>query len=478
MTKRREFIKKSVLGSAGIAIGGMGFTSKSYASVVGANERINLAVVGIRNQGSVHIDTWCSLKDKQNVVIKTLCDADEQFFDSRSKIVQEKTGVKPLTEWDIQKLLDDREIDAVSIVLPNHWHALATIWACQAGKHVYVEKPASHNIWEGRKMIEASRKYNVRIQVGFQSRSGNNMQEALKFLRDGGIGEVYMARGLCYKLRDSYGIAKDSTPPANFHYDRWLGPAPYRAYNVKRSHYCWHWYWDTGNGDTGNQGPHQFDIARLGLNKNEHPVSVYSAGGIFGFNQDDSISENRTPGTLVYGGVEAYGHDKTSQETPNTQTCIFKYSDGKILEFETRGRYTNRESSADISIGNIFYGTEGYLELKDEVATPWKAFRKREKEPFAGSQEETDSTDQGQDILAEHFTNFLDAIRSGKDETLNCNIVEGHYSSALPHLANISYRLGRELTFMGDYEKFANDPEADTLLTRVYRKPYMVPEEV
>jgi predicted dehydrogenase len=477
MTKRREFIKKSVLGSAGIAVGGMGFTSKTYASIVGANERINVAVIGIRNQGSVHIDTWCSLRLNQNVVLKTICDTDEQFFESRSKIVQDKTGLKPLTEWDIRKVLDDKEIDAVSIVVPNHWHALATIWACQAGKHVYVEKPASHNLWEGRKMIEASRKYNVRVQVGFQSRSGNNMREALKFIHDGGIGEVYMARGLCYKLRDSYGVAKDSTPPASFHYDRWLGPAPYRPYNVKRSHYCWHWYWDTGNGDTGNQGPHQFDIARLGLNKNEHPVSVYSAGGIYGFNQDESTPENRTPGTLVYGGVESYGHDKTSQETPNIQTSIFKYGDGKILEFETRGRYTNRESSADISVGNMFYGTEGYLEIKDEAARPWKAFRRREKEPFAGSKEETDSTKQAQDILAQHFSNFLDAIRSGKDETLNSDIVEGHYSSALPHLANISYRLGRELTFKGDYEKFANDSEADTLLTRVYRKPYIVPEE-
>jgi len=419
MTKRREFIKKSALGYAGIVIGGMGFSSKSYASIIGANERINVAVIGIRNQGSVHINTWCSLKDSHNVVLKTLCDTDEQFFDSRSKIVIEKTGMKPLTEWDIHKVLDDKEINAVSVVVPNHWHALATIWACQAGKHVYVEKPASHNIWEGRKMIEASRKYNVRIQVGFQNRSGSNMLEAMKFLHDGGIGEVYMARGLCYRLRDSYGMAKDSVPPATFHYDRWLGPAPYRPYNEKRSHYNWHWYWDTGNGDTGNQGPHQFDVARWGLNKNEHPVSVYSAGGIFGFRQDESSPENRTPGVMVYGGVEAYGHDKTSQETPNTQTCVFKYGDGKMLEFETRSRYTNTESSVDISVGNMFYGTEGYLELKDEPARPWKAFHNREKEPFAGSKEESASKKQEQDILTDHFSNFLDAIRSDKDETLN-----------------------------------------------------------
>jgi predicted dehydrogenase len=478
MTKRREFIKKSTLSSAGIAIGGMGFTSKTYDSIIGANERINIGVIGIRNQGSVHINTWCSLKDKQNVTIKTLCDTDEQFFDSRSKIVQEKTGVKPLTEWDLHKVLDDKEIDAVSIVVPNHWHALATIWACQAGKHVYVEKPASHNIWEGRKMIEAALKYNVRVQVGFQSRSGDNMQAALKLLHSGGIGEVYMARGLCYKLRDSYGTATDSTPLASFHYDRWLGPAQNRPYNSKRSHYCWHWYWDTGNGDTGNQGPHQFDIARLGLGKNEHPVSVYSSGGIYGFNHDDPKPENRTPGTMVYGDVEAYGHDKSMQETPNIQSSILKYADGKILEFETRGRYTNIESSSEISVGNIFYGTDGYLEIKDESARPWKAFRKREKLPFAGTTVNPESDKKDQDIIADHFSNFIDAIRSGKDDTLRCDISEGFYSTALPHLANISYRLGRELKFIGASEKFADDPEADKLLTRVYRKPYVIPDIV
>jgi len=476
MTKRRDFIKKSVLASAGLTIGGSGFSARSYNSIIGANERINIGVIGIRNQGTVHINTWCSLKDKQNVAIKALCDTDEKLFDSGSKIVFDKTGLKPVTEWDIHKVLDDKEIDAVSIVVPNHWHALATIWACQAGKHVYVEKPASHNIWEGRKMIEAARKYNVRVQVGFQSRSGFNMQSALKFLHEGGIGEVYMARGLCYKLRDSYGTAKDSNPPDTFHYDRWLGPAPNRPYNEKRSHYCWHWFWDTGNGDTGNQGPHQFDIARLGLGKKEHPVSVYSSGGIFGFSQKDPTPENRTKGYTVYGGVEAYGHDKSMQETPNTQTSIIKYADGKILEFETRGRYTNMESSSEISVGNIFYGTDGYLEIKDESARPWKAFRRREKEPFAGTTVNPDSDTKSQDIIADHFSNFIEGIRSGNNETLRCDISEGFYSTALPHLANISYRLGREVKFIGDKEKFANDPEADKFLTREYREPYVIPQ--
>ncbi|MEJ7691504.1 Gfo/Idh/MocA family oxidoreductase [Daejeonella sp.] len=456
MTKRRDFIKKSLIGSAGIAIGGMGFSAKSYASILGANERLNLAVIGISGRGASHISNFSSMKDNFNLRIKTLCDVDEKFWAEGSKSVLDKSGVKPVTEWDMRKVFDDKEIDAVSFATPNHWHALGTIWAAQAGKHVYVEKPACHNMFEGRKMIEAARKNNVRVQVGFQNRSIPNVMEAMKFLHEGGIGDVYMARGLCIKPRDSFGIAKDTEPPATLHYDRWLGPAPYRQYNEKRVHYNWHWHWDTGNGDTGNQGPHQFDIARWGLNKNEHPVSVYSSGGIYGFSPQEC-----------------------SQETPNTQLSVFKYSDGKMLEFETRGRYSNGESSHDIRVGNIFYGTEGYLELN---GGSWKAFRKRETEPFARSkaeqQEVADPTFRFAAGGTGHYANFIDAIRSGKDATLNCDINEGFYSSALPLIANISYRLGRELRFKGDNEKFSKDPEADTMLTRAYRKSYVVPLKV
>jgi len=454
MTQRRDFIKKTLIGSAGIAVSGIGLSAKSYASIMGANDRINVAVIGIRGRGVSHINAWCNIKDSHNVRIKTLCDTDEQFFDPRSKTVFEKTGATPLTEWDMRKVLDDKEIDAVSFATPNHWHALGTIWACQAGKHVYVEKPSSHNIWEGRKMIEASRKYNKRIQVGFQNRSIPNVMEAMKFLHEGGIGEVYMARGLCIKPRDSFGIAQDSTPPASLHYDRWLGPAPSRPYNEKRGHYNWHWFWDTGNGDTGNQGPHQFDVARWGLNKNEHPVSIFSTGGFYGINPAEC-----------------------AQETPNTQISVAKYKDGKILEFETRGRYSNAESSLGIKIGNVFYGSDGYLEIEGGT---WKAFRKQDKEPFAGSKVAnaevtslTGSTD------TEHYINFLDAIKSGKDETLHCDIQDGHYSSAIPFMANISYRLGgSELKFNGATEKFINNPEADKMLTRVYSSTYVVPSKV
>ena len=452
MTKRRDFIKTSLLGAAGLAIGGKGFSARSYASIIGSNERINIAVIGIRGQGGTHINSWCALAENRNVRLKTLCDADEQYFAEKSRIVFDKTGANPATEWDMRKVFDDKDIHAVSFAVPNHWHALGTIWACQAGKHVYVEKPASHNIFEGRKMIEASRKYNVRVQTGLQNRSIVNVMEAIKFLHDGGIGDVFMAKGLCYKPRDSFGIAKDSTPPGSLHYERWLGPAPYRPYNEKRVHYNWHWFWDTGNGDTGNQGPHQFDIARWGLNKKDHPVSVYSNGGRFGIDPKEC-----------------------SQETPNTQTSLFKYSDGKILEFETRGRFTNDESSLGIRIGNIFYGTEGYLELNEGT---WKAFRQREKEPFTGSatleKKPADTTYLAAPGGADHYANFIDAIRAGSNDVLHCDISEGFYSSSLPIMANIAYRLGRELRFDGAKEKFVNDTEADKMLTREYRNPYVI----
>ncbi len=462
---RRHFIKQGLIGTAGLTIGTMGMSAKSYAAIQGANDRIGVAVIGLRNQGTVHLNSWCALKDSHNVEVRTLCDTDERLFAPALRLVQEKSGATPTTVWDLHRVLEDEAIDAVSIVTPNHWHALATVLACQAGKHVYVEKPASHNIWEGRKMIEAQRRYDVRMQVGLNNRSSRNVREAIDFLHAGNIGELYMARALCFKARDSYGMARDSEPPAELHYDRWLGPAPWRPYNEKRGHYNWHWYWDTGNGDTGNTGPHQLDIARWGLAKNEHPVSVYSAGGIYGLRKDDRGEP--TPGRRVYGDVEAYGHDRTSQETPNTQTATYTYADGTLLEMETRGRYTNHEGSQGQEVGNLFFGEDGWLEISGST---WKAFRRREREPFAKS---TDGEREGS-----HWANFLDAVRSGKDATLRGDIHEGHLSTSLCHLANISYRVGRSLRFMSEYERFSNDPEADALLTRVYRPPYVVPDKV
>lgn len=446
------------MGAAGIAIGGMGLSAKSYASIMGANDRINVAVIGIHGRGQAHIDAWCKLKDSHNIRLTTLCDVHEEFFPARSKTVFDKSGVKPKTEFDMRKVFEDKDIHAVSFATPNFWHALGTIWACQAGKHVYCEKPAMHNIWEGRKMIEAARKYNRIVQVGFQNRSISSVREAIEFLHNGGIGKVFMARGMCIKPRNSFGIAKNSAPPADLHYDLWLGPVTWRQYNEKRDIYNWHWFWDTGNGDTGNQGPHQFDIARWGLNKSEHPVVVNSMGGIYGW----------TP-------------EQCAQETPDTQSSILKYSDGTILEFETRGRQSNGEGSLGIKIGNIFYGTDGYLEIDGST---WKAFHNNEDKPFAGSKEAGTSN---ADISltgpsgTEHFANFINAVRSGNFQDLHCDINEGFFSTVLPLLSNISYRVKRQVKFMGGdmkQEKIIDDPEADALLTRIYRPPYVVPSEV
>jgi predicted dehydrogenase len=449
MTKRRDFIKKSVLGTAGITIGGMGFSSKSYASIIGANDRINIAVTGINGRGSTHLSTFGGMKDSHNVYLTTICEVDEKFWAQGAKTAEDKSGIKPKFEWDMRKVFDNKDIHAVSFAIPNHWHALATIWACQAGKHVYIEKPISHNISEGRKMVEAGLRYKVRVQTGF----GSTTNEAMKFLHDGGIGEVYMARGLCIKPRDSFGIANDSEPPASLHYDMWLGPAPWRQYNEKRVHYNWNWFWDTGCGDTGNQGSHQLNAARVGLNKNEHPVSVSSEGGIYNLDPKDC-----------------------AQETPNTQCSVLKYADGKMIVFDTRGMYSNYEGINQIDIGNIFYGTEGYMEYGGREG--WKAFRKREKVPFAGAGIGDNKSAPRGGAGGNAFANFIDCIRSGKDEDLINPILGGHYSTVLPHLANISFLLGRKLKFDGATEKFVNDPQADKMLTRVYRKPYTVPDKV
>jgi len=459
MENRRTFIKKTALTTAGVTLGATAVSARSYRGILGANDRVNMAVIGLRSRGQSHIQEFSGMYP-DGVFIKTVCDADTQFFEaSRKAAAENQNGKKPDAVQDMRRIFEDPEIDAVAMATPNFWHALGTVWACQAGKHVYVEKPASHNIWEGRKMVEAARRYNRIVQVGFQNRSISSVMQAMTFLHEGGIGDVFMARGTCFKPRDSFGISPDSDPPDTLDYDMWLGPCSYRPYNEKRGHYNWHWHWNTGNGDTGNQGPHQFDIARWGLNKRVHPVKVQSMGGIF--------------------GISPHG---CSQETPNTQTSVYEYTDGKILEFETRGRFTNDESNLGIRIGNIFYGTEGWLEVS---GSKWKAYREREKEPFAGSDMEAEGAAVGGDATFRaapgsggHFANFIDAVRAGDHTLLNCDVLEGHMSSVLPHLGNIAYRVGETLEFNGEFEKFTGNDEANMLITRKYRYPYVIPDKV
>ena len=455
---RRDTLKKLAAGAAGVTLGSMGFTARSYARIIGANDRIHLCVIGVRGQGHGHLRRWAGMAEDNNVRVRTVCDVDENLFAERVKTVTDLQGDAPGTEVDLRRVFDDPEVDAVSIATPNHWHALAAIWAVQAGKHVYVEKPSSHNVWEGRKMVEAARKYDRIVQVGFQNRSINNVRRAIQLLHDGVIGDVYMARGLCFKPRDSFGIAPDSDPPPGLHYDLWLGPAAWRPYNEKKGHYNWHWHWDTGNGDNGNQGPHQYDIARWGLNKDEHPVRIQSMGGYFKF----------TP-------------EECSQETPNTQVSAFEYADGKLLQFEVRGLYTAGEDSLDVKIGNLFYGTEGWMEIKGST---FKTFMGRNAEP--GPSSDDLGEDEGGPALGYlaapggggHYRNFIAAVRSGNRSDLTCDVETGHMSSCLPLLGNIAYRLGRELRFDGETEQFVGDEEANRMLTRDYREPYVVPASI
>lgn len=458
MNDRRSFIKKTAAGATGIALGATTFSAKSYGNILGANNKVILGSIGIGGRGKGLVDSFSKMYG-DGVTIKTICDVDTQFFKKGVELAaNNQKGNKPGTETDMRKVYDDKEIDAVVIAAPNHWHALATIWACQAGKHVYVEKPSSHNVWEGRKMIEAARKYNRIVQVGFQNRSISNVMQAMEFLHNDGIGEVFMARGMCFKPRDSFGIAKDGIPPSTLKYDAWLGPATYRPYNEKKGHYNWHWHWDTGNGDTGNQGPHQFDVARWGLNKKVHPVKVQSMGGVFGISPTEC-----------------------SQETPNTQTSVFEYADGSILEFETRGRYTNAESNAGVKIGNLFYGTEGWMEVN---GSNWKAYKGKDKEPFIGSGMSEGAAVGGDQSFRTapdskgHFGNFIDGVRSENRSDLNCDVEEGHMSTVLPLIANIAFRVGDTLRFNGEHEEFIDNEEAGLMLTRRYRYPYIVPEIV
>lgn len=475
---RREFVKRGSLGlAAGTVI--LSTSAKSYSRIIGSNNAIVAAAIGIRSRGGGIAREFAESK---NVRLKYIVDIDENLYEETLSEIEKIAGYKPQTEWDMRNVFDDKEVDVVSAGLPNHWHALATVWACQAGKHVYVEKPSSHNVWEGRKMVEASRKYNTLVQVGFQNRSNLNANRAMKYLHDGNLGDIYMARGLCFKPRGDIGSFPDG--PENeggkytekylskVHYDMWLGPAPKRPFNVNRFHYNWHWHWDYGNGDTGNQGPHQFDIARWGLNKDEYPVKVRSHGGYYKY--------------------------KSSQETPNTQTSLFEYADGKLLEFGTRGLFTNPEgillpdfnisSNGEISaktkakpitIGNIFLGTEGWMQI--DAGGNWQTFFGRKNDPGPTSGDKDDSNDPlnlAGSGGGGHLNNLLTAIRSGKREDLTCDIEKGHLSSALPLIANISYRLGRELTLDGNNERFIEDKEADKMLSRDYRKEFEIPKEV
>jgi predicted dehydrogenase len=481
---RREFLGQSLLAAGAAVVPGI-VPDPARLSVVapaperpkaGPNDRLRIATVGVRGQGGAHVRLWAAMKD---VEVGAICDVDEGVIAEAMKRAEETSGKKPTYYQDFRKLLDDKSIDAISIATCNHTHTLIALSAVQAGKDVYVEKPLSHTLWEGRKILEAARKYDRLVQHGTQSRSDGRRKQAVQYMAAGKLGKVKVARGLCYKRRDSIGKKPDGPVPSGVDYDLWLGPAPERSFNPNRFHYNWHWNWDYGNGDIGNQGIHEMDVARWGLGKPGLPRKIISIGGRFGY-EDDGL-------------------------TPNTQIALFDYGDS-VLIFEVRGLLTEEYRGA--LIGNVFHGEKGII--------------------VAGGKGVTALDPRGEEITkfswegnVDHFRNFVDCVKSRKREALSADVAEGHLSCSLVHLANISYRLGegrpmakddpfgsyedgneafrrlrdhlreheipidkamlqvgRALEFDPTAETFVGDAEANQLLRREYRKPFVVPDKV
>jgi predicted dehydrogenase len=408
-----------------------------------ANDAVNVAVIGLRGRGTNHLNAYAKVP---NVNVAALCDVDDRVLTKAVAHAEELLGKRPKTETDLRRVLESKDIDAISVATPNHWHSLAGIWACQAGKDVYVEKPVSHNIREGRRLVEAARKYGRIVQAGTQGRSNSAIQSAMEFLHAGKLGRVYMARIVCYVARDSIGAGRDAAIPAGVHYDLWLGPAPFQPFNETRFHYNWHWFWNTGNGETGNNGPHLTDLARWALNKYEHPRRVQSMGALDIF--------------------------QSMQETPNTQLSMMEYADGTRVQLEVRGLYTNAEQG--MTKGLLVYGSEGWMQVKFTGQATWETFFGRKNEP--GPKGDMKGARLGEETA--HFANFVDAIRSRKSETLRAGILEGHLSTAMCHLSNIAYRVGRQVVFDSATETFPGDEAAYAMLSREYRYPYVVPEKL
>lgn len=422
---------------------GAGGATAAGVSLLGANDTVRVACVGLRGQGSTHIGEYLKMP---KVEIAAVCDVDESILARRTEEIEKASGRRPAGFTDFRRLLEDKSIDAVSIATPNHHHTLQTIWALQAGKDVYVEKPCSHDAFESRQIMAATRKYQRVVQHGANSRSSPAVQEAVRQIRDGVVGDVYMARGLCYKWRDKIGRAAPGPVPPGVHYDLWLGPAPRHDFTRNRFHYNWHWFWDYGNGDIGNQGAHQMDVARWGLGV-RYPTKVSAIGGHFLFDDD--------------------------QETPNTLTATFEFQeDGKtrMLVFEVRHWITNREAGIGESIkgagsvGNVFYGSKGYLTVD---GGRYSTFLGRDQQPGPSG------SDGGN-----NWRNFIEVVRSRDTSQLYSPIDEGAISCMLIHLANISYRVGRTVGFDPKTWTIPNDPEATALLSRTYQPGFAVREQL
>lgn len=443
MLSRREFMRETAASSVTVAAG-------ISIQAAGANERIVVGVMGIHDRG---MDLAEQFARRDNVELRYFADPDSRLYPSRVKFIEDIKGQRPQYVQDFRRILDDPEVDAIAIATPDHWHAPATIMACQAGKDVYVEKPTSHSVWESRKMVEAARKYERVVQVGIQNRSAEYIRMALDYVRSGALGDVHFVRILNSKLRDPLDRHDDGPAPDGVDYDLWLGPAPKRPYNENHFHYHWHWFWDYGGGDVCNDGVHQTDLARW-MTGRTLPRSVSSSGGTYCLND--------------------------GRETPDTQTVNWQF-DGLTMVLEQtlwtpymrktpfELRETDQLPNWPFSGTRVdIYGTKDFMFL-GRMGVGWQVFNadgqsvKIQPGRFAPANEQ-------------HVANFIACMRTR--ERPSADIEEGHYSTLLTHYGNIAFRVGRTLTIDPATEGFIGDDDANALVRREYRDPWVVPEVV
>jgi len=437
---RRSFIQKTGAASAAIAFGGIlpGFSASQYRNIIGSNEKITAAVMGVNSRG---LSVGTNFASQKECELMYVCDVDNRAMDKCVNAVEKTQGKKPKAEGDFRKALEDKNLDLLIVTAPDHWHAPAALLAVSAGKHVYLEKPCSHNPNEGEMLVKAAAKHNKLLQMGNQRRSWPNVMAAIAELKAGVIGRPYYAKTWYTNNRESIGVGKVTEVPSWLNYELWQGPAPRKAYKDNLIHYNWHWFWHWGTGEALNNGTHMVDLARWGLGV-DYPSRVTSAGGRYRY-QDD-------------------------WETPDTQVIDLEFANNTLISWE--GRSCNGKSAEGSSVGVIFYGETGSLLI--ESGNSYKIFDLKSKLVKEVKNDITanalDRTGPGMELDALHIRNFFDAIKRGA--TLNSDILSGHQSTLLVQLGNIAQRTGRALKIDPSNGRILNDKEAMKLWSREYEK--------
>lgn len=433
-TSRRTFIKQTTAAGLGLTLGGMSLSARSYANIVGANERIQVAIMGTNGRGAVMSQLF---QQNKQANVCYVCDVDEKALAKGVKAVSDAGG-NPKTEKDIRKLLADKSVDALYYATPDHWHAAAAVMACQAGKHVYGEKPCGHNPREGELMVAAARKYNRIVQIGAQRRSWPGVIEAIRELQSGAIGKAYYARGWYTNRRTSIGLGKASVAPSGLDFDLWQGPAPRRSYRDNLVHYNWHWFWHWGTGEALNNGTHEIDLIRWGLGV-DYPTQVSSEGSRFAFKDD--------------------------WECPDTQVINLQFGNDCLVTWE--GRSCNGRHSEGGDRGVVFYGTEGSMETGHNGYRIFDQRNKLVKEVASTDViDGTNTASPAAHLDAIHIADFLDAIKNNRRP--NADVAELHKSTVLVQLGNIAWRTGERLAIDPSDGHILSSPSAQALWSRSY----------